>query len=91
MVFYRRNRNNFSNLDARINNTIIERLYYTKFLVVQIDIQLTWKKHIGHTCNILSKYVRIIPKTNKELYKATHVALHYSFPYIYVIVCVAFY
>ena len=49
MVFSHRSRN-ISNLDMRINNTEIERVYNTKFLGVQIDAQLSWQ-------NILSIHV----------------------------------
>ena len=37
-------------VDIRINDAHIERVYATKFLGVQIDAQLTWKKHIEYTC-----------------------------------------
>ena len=39
-----------NDVDIRINDAHIERLYVTKFLGVQIDAQLTWKKHIEYTC-----------------------------------------
>ena len=42
---------NISNLDVRINNTAVERVHETEFLGVQIDAQLSWKKHIEYTCN----------------------------------------
>ena len=35
-------------VDIRINNVQIERVYVTKFLGVQIDSQLNWKNHINH-------------------------------------------
>ena len=69
MVFSPRSRN-ISNLDARIYNTAIELVYDAKFLGVQIDAQLSWKKHIEYTCNELSKSVGIILKARKKFYKA---------------------
>ena len=39
-----------NDVDIRINDAHIERVYATKFLGVQIDAQLTWKKHIEYTC-----------------------------------------
>ena len=67
MVFSPRSRN-ISNLDVRINNTAIERVYDTKFLGVQIDAQLSWKKQIEYTSNKLSKSVGIILKARKKLH-----------------------
>ena len=68
MVFSPRSRN-ISNLDVRINSTAIERVYDTKFLGVQIDAQLSWKRHIASTCNKLSKSVGIILKARKKYIK----------------------
>ena len=69
MVFSPRS---ISNLDVRINNTAIEGVYDTKFLGVQIDAQLSWKRHIEYTCTKLSKNVGIILKVRKP------VLLHYT-------------
>ena len=71
---------NISNLDARINNTAIERVYDTKLLGVQIDAQLSWKKHIEYTYNKLSKSVGIILKARKKLHKP--LLLHYTFHFL---------
>ena len=76
-----------NNLDVRIDNSTIERVYYTKFLGVQIDAQPSWKKHIEYTCNKLSKSVGIILKARKKLHKAALVTLYYSFAYPYLIYC----
>ena len=86
MVIPPRSRN-ISNLDVRIDNTAIERVYDTKFLGVQIDAQLSWKKHIEYTCIKLSKSVGIILKARKKLHKAALVTLYYSFAYPYLIYC----
>ena len=87
MIWKSHRSRNISNLDVRINNTGIERVYDTKFLGVQIDAQLLWKKHIGYTCNKLSKSVGIILKARKMLHKADLVTLYYSFAYPYLIYC----
>ena len=57
-----------NNLDVRIIITTTERVYDTKFIGVQIDAQLSWKKHIEYTCNKLSKSVGIILKATKKLH-----------------------
>ena len=55
------------NIDIKINNTSIERVYTTKFLDVHIDSQWSWKKHIDYTCKKFSKCVAIISKARKAL------------------------
>ena len=86
MVFSPRNKF-INNLDVRINNTTIGRVYDTKFVGVQIDAQLSWKKHIEYTCNKLSKSVGIILKARMKLHKTALVTLYYSFAYPYLIYC----
>ena len=54
----------------KILDVQIQRVYVTKFLGVQIDSQLTWKKHIEYTCKKLSKCVGILCKARKKLYKS---------------------
>ena len=54
---------------------------------VQIDAQLSWKKHVEYLCNKLSKSVGIILKARKKLHKAALVTLYHSFAYPYLIYC----
>ena len=49
MVFTSRNKS-VSDIDIRINNLSIERVYVTKILGILIDSQLNWKHHIEYTC-----------------------------------------
>ena len=53
-------------LDIKISNTAVERVYDTKFLGVYIDAQLTWKRHIEYTCSKLSKCAGILLKARKN-------------------------
>ena len=71
-------------LDIKISNTAVERVYDTKFLGVYIDAQLTWKTHIEYTCSILSKCAGILLKARK---KSALISLYYSFAYPYFIYC----
>ena len=64
MIFTSRNKC-MNVADIRINNVKIERVYATKFLGVQIDAQLTWKKHIEYTCKNCSNALKFSPKLGK--------------------------
>ena len=33
--------------DIKVDNTILDRVYVTKFLGILIDDKLNWKEHIG--------------------------------------------
>ena len=86
MVFTPRNKL-INDIDVKIHDVQIQRVYATKFLGVQIDAQLTWKTHIEYTCKKLSKCVGILCKARKKLYKSTLISLYYSFAYPYFIYC----
>ena len=61
MIFTARNKT-ATDLDIKINEVRIERVYETKFLGVLVDSQLAWKQHIEYTCknclNVLEYYQR---------------------------------
>ena len=78
MIFTSRN-TCANDVDIRIQNVPIERVYATKFLGVQIDDQLTWKNHIEYTCKKLCKCVGILAKAQKKLHKSSLLTLYYSF------------
>ena len=86
MVFTPRNKV-VNDIDICINDVPIERVYVTKFLGIQIDSQLNWKKHIDYICKKLSKCVGIIAKARKKLYKSSLITLYYSFAYPCFIYC----
>ena len=65
MVFTSRNKS-VSDIDIRINNVSIERVYVTKFLGKRIDSQLNWKHHTEYTCKKLSKCIGILSKAKKN-------------------------
>ena len=66
MVFTPRNKL-INDLDVKIHNDEIQRVYATIYLGVQIDAQLTWKTHIEYTCENLSKCVGILCKARKNI------------------------
>ena len=86
MIFTSRNKC-MNDVDIRINNVKIERVYATTFLDVQIDAQLTWKKHIEYTCKKLCICFGILAKARKKLHKSSLLTLYYSFAFPYFIYC----
>ena len=55
-------------LNISIDNMVLEEKYVVTFLGVEVDRKLTWKNHIDHICNKISKSVAILR------------ILRYSFP-----------
>ena len=86
MVFTPKNKL-IDDIEVKIHDVPIQRVYTAKFLGVQIDSKLTWKMHIEYTCKKLSKCVGILCKARKKLYKSTLISLYYSFAYPYFIYC----
>ena len=86
MIFTSRNQC-MKDVDIRLNDVKIERVYTKKFLGVQIDAQLTWKKHIEYTCKKLCKCVGIFAKARKKLHKSSLLTSYYSFAFSYFIYC----
>ena len=59
----------------------------TKFLSLQIDLQLNWKKHIEYTCRKLSKCIGILSKARRKLQKSSLISSYYSYAFPYSIYC----
>ena len=51
--------------DIQLYGVIIQGVFVTKFLGVQIDCNLSWKYHIEYTCKKLYKCVGILCKATK--------------------------
>ena len=86
MIFTTKNKLNH-NVDISVNNVLIERVYVTKFLGVQIDPKLNWKNHIEYICKKISKCIRMISKARRKLHKSPLIPLYYSFAFPYFIYC----
>ena len=86
MVFTPRNKN-IKDMDIKINNECIERVYHTKFIGVQLDAKLSWKKHIEYISTKLAKCAGILIKARKKLPKSSLINLYYCFAYPYLIYC----
>ena len=86
MIFTSRNKC-INDVDIRIKDSHIDRVYATKFLGIQIDAQLSWKKHIEYTHKKLSKCVGILAKARRKLHKSSLLTLYYSFAFPNFIYC----
>ena len=73
-----------NNINIRINDRVIERVPYTKFLGVIVDEKLNWKEHISKVKNKTSKSLAIINKVKSLLNIDALKSLYYALflPYI---------
>ena len=71
-----------------LNNILIDRVKYTKFLGVIIDEKLNWTHHISYIKNKISKGFGIILRARKFFTKSTLLKLYNSFVLPYLIYCV---
>ena len=85
MIFTTRKK--VDDIDLKIFDTSIERVYVTKFLGVQIDAKLTWADHITYINKKLSKSVAVLCKARKKLSKSCLINLYYAVAYPYFIYC----
>jgi hypothetical protein len=76
-----------SPIPITINNTEIQRVHSTRFLVVIIDDRLTWANHITHVSNKIAKSIGIINKVKHSLKQDTLMILYYSLIYPYLTYC----
>jgi hypothetical protein len=68
-----------------INNKKLEIVQTTKFLVLTLDSQFSWKPHIGQTTKKVAKMIGILTRTKQFLIKMTLIQLYFSFAYPYLI------
>ena len=75
-------------LNIKIKNCDISRVYSTKFLGVHIDSKLKWKQHINYINTKLSKCIGILIKARMYLPKSSLLTLYYTFAYPYFLYCI---
>ena len=69
---------------------IINVLLYksrVKFLGVFLDETLTWKPHISHVCEKISKSIGVIYRAHLYLLASTKLSLYYTLIYPYLSYC----
>ena len=73
-----------SYIDIKVDNTILDRLYVTKFLGILIDDKLNWNEHIGMIKYKLSKTIAVVYRVKYLLEKNSLFILYCSLflPYI---------
>ena len=79
---------NIMDLNIKIKNCDIFRVYSTKFLGVHIDSKLKWKQHINYRDAKLSKCIGILIKARMYLPKSSLLTLYYTFAYPYFLYCI---
>ena len=70
MIFHRRRRKIDIN-NPSLNNTVLQRVNYTKFLGVIIDDCLKWTNHIAYVKNKIAKGFGIILRERKFFNRKT--------------------
>ena len=71
-----------------LNNVLIDRVKYTKFLGVIIEEKLNWTHHISYIKDKISKGFGIILRSRKFFTKSTLLKLYNLFVLPYLIYCV---
>ena len=87
MIFHRRRRKIDINKPS-LNNTVLRRVNYTKFLGVIIDDGLKWTNHIAYVKNKIAKRCGIILRARKFFNRKILLNLYYAFIFPYLIYCV---
>ena len=67
-----------------INNQVIKRASYTKFLGVLLDENLLWKEHLKYTENKIAKSIGLIYKAKPFLDKDSLLSLYFSYIHSYI-------
>ena len=74
-------------LNIMIDGSKIEEVRKTKFLVVIIDKKLSWKDHVTHVANKISRGLEMIIKARNYLNNKGLITLYYTCIYPYLTYC----
>ena len=86
MLFFKKRQYQIS-VCLEIDGEQLSQVKNTKFLGIIIDDQLTWKSHIEHIVNKMSKSLGIIFKLRQFCNKETLLNLYYTLVYPYLTYC----
>ena len=87
-IFFHRRRRKIDINNPSLNNTVLQRVNYTKFLGVNIDDGLKWTNHIAYVKNKIAKGFGIILRAHRFFNRKTLLNLYYAFIFFYLIYCV---
>ena len=87
MIFKPRQKTRHPDVQLALNNRSIEQVNETVFLGVILDETLSWKSHISHVANKISKSIGIIFRSSFYLLDISLRILYYSIIYPYLEYC----
>jgi hypothetical protein len=87
MIFKPRQKTRYPDVQLTLNNRGIEQVNETVFLGVILDETLSWKSHISHVANKISKSIGIIFRSSFCLFDISLRILYYSIIYPYLEYC----
>lgn len=88
MLFSLKNSLKNTQLQIKIDNTILKTETTTRFLGVIIDNNLNWSQHIAHIANKFSKSLGLLKIASSVLNRKTLKMLYYSFLHPYLHYCI---
>ena len=83
MIFKSRQKRLTVDLSIEVNNSKLDKAKEVMFLGVILDEHLSWKSHISHAANKISKSIGIIYRASFYLFKSSPRILYYSLVYPY--------
>ena len=87
MIFKSRQKRLTVDLSIKVNNSKLDKAKEVMFLGVILDEHLSWKSHISHVANKISKSIGIIYRASFYLFKSSLRILYYSVVYPYLQYC----
>ena len=87
MIFKPRQKGASVKFRVILNNNVIEQVKEIVFLGVVLDEHLTWKPHVAHVANKISKSIGIIRRASPYLQKSSLRTLYFSMIYPYLPYC----
>ena len=87
MIFKPRQKRASVKFRVVLNNNVTEQVKEIIFLGVVLDEHLTWKPHVAHVANKISKSIGIIRRASPYLQKSSMRTLYFSMIYPYLQYC----
>jgi hypothetical protein len=88
VIFSSKQKTTKINLPVLFDDKPLKRVNVVKFLGIYIDENLTWKYHIDHVCNKISKSIGVIARSRFVLSTKTKLSLYYSLIYLLILIIV---